>query len=143
FPSASMYQGKLQAAPEVAGRRLEGRAGVLVDPLRPLPLCFVDCAGKGFTELRDDDDPSMRNDGFAERTAAEVRRVLSRGVAPGDVAVITPYLAQVRSLRERLRDAVAAGLEIGTVDGFQGREKEVVVVDLVRCNEEGEIGFLA
>ena len=111
--------------------------------MRPLPLHFIDCAGKGFGEQRDDDDPSTRNLGFAERTVAEVRRVLSRGVAPADVAVITPYLAQVRLLRERLRDAVDAGLEVGTVDGFQGREKEVVVVDLVRCNEEGEIGFLA
>ncbi|HWU85853.1 MAG TPA: AAA domain-containing protein, partial [Kofleriaceae bacterium] len=37
----------------------------------------------------------------------------------------------------------AAGLEIGTVDGFQGREKEAVIVDLVRSNERGEIGFLA
>ena len=37
----------------------------------------------------------------------------------------------------------AAGLEIGTVDGFQGREKEAVIVDLVRSNEYGEIGFLA
>jgi len=37
----------------------------------------------------------------------------------------------------------AAGLEIGTVDGFQGREKEAVIVDLVRSNDAGEIGFLA
>jgi superfamily I DNA and/or RNA helicase len=34
------------------------------------------------------------------------------------------------------------GLEIGTIDGFQGREKEAVVVDLVRSNDDGELGFL-
>ena len=39
--------------------------------------------------------------------------------------------------------SVAEGLEIGTVDGFQGREKEVVVVDLVRSNDDGQVGFLA
>ena len=60
-----------------------------------------------------------------------------------DLALIAPYDAQVRLLRERLASEVAAGLEIGTVDGFQGREKEVVVVDTVRSNVAGEIGFLA
>jgi superfamily I DNA and/or RNA helicase len=143
FPSQSAYGGKLRAAASVAGRSLTDRPGVSDDSLRPGPWHFIDCAGKGFVERRDDDDPSTRNEGFAERTVAEVRRVLSRGVSPTDVAVITPYLAQLRLLRERLRDAVEVGLEIGSVDGFQGREKEVVVVDLVRCNDEAEIGFLS
>ena len=49
--------------------------------------------------------------------------------------------AQVRLLRERLADV--PGLEIDSVDGFQGREKEAIVVSLVRSNPEGEIGFLA
>ena len=54
--------------------------------------------------------------------------------------MIAPYAAQVRLLRERLPDAE---LEIDTVDGFQGREKEAIVISLVRSNERGEIGFLA
>src|SRR5207247_2801080 len=56
------------------------------------------------------------------------------------VAVIAPYSAQVRLLRERL---AVPGLEIDSVDGFQGREKEAVVLSLVRSNAEGEVGFLA
>jgi superfamily I DNA and/or RNA helicase len=55
--------------------------------------------------------------------------------------VITPYNAQVQLLR-RLLEGIE-GLEIGTVDGIQGREKEAVVISLVRSNENGEVGFLA
>ncbi len=65
---------------------------------------------------------------------------MEAGVAPQDIAVIAPYSAQVRRLRELLP---IAGLEIDSVDGFQGREKEAVVLSLVRSNSEGEIGFLA
>ena len=65
--------------------------------------------------------------------------LLDSGVTPGDIAVIATYAAQVRLLRERLS---VPGLEIDSVDGFQGREKEVVVISLVRSNAQAEIGFL-
>ena len=143
FPSESMYEGKLRAAACVARHTLCGLPDVQADPLRPAPWHFVDCSGKGFVEQRSEDDPSTSNQGQADRTACEVRRLLSRGVAPHQIAVITPYVAQARRLRDALREATADGLEIGTVDGFQGREKEAVVVDLVRSNDDGEIGFLA
>ena len=52
-----------------------------------------------------------------------------------------PYAAQVRLLRDEFDGGNE--LEIGTVDGFQGREKEVVVISLVRSNSINEIGFLA
>lgn len=143
FPSERMYGGKLVAAPEVAAHRLEELPGVAADPLRASAWHFLDAGGKGWSEERGEDDPSTANPGQAERTAAEARRLLSRGLAPAALAVITPYDAQARLLREHLREEVAAGLEIGTVDGFQGREKEAVIVDLVRSNEDGELGFLA
>jgi len=60
-------------------------------------------------------------------------------LAPGDLAVIAPYEAQVRLLRELIPEAV----EVDTVDGFQGREKEAVLLSLVRSNDRGEVGFLA
>ena len=76
----------------------------------------------------------------ARLVCRKVRALLEAGVVPGDVAVIAPYAAQVRLLRDLLRDV--PGLEIDSVDGFQGREKEAVVFSLVRSNPEGEIGFL-
>jgi ATP-dependent RNA/DNA helicase IGHMBP2 len=54
--------------------------------------------------------------------------------------VIAPYSAQVKLLRDLLP---VPGLEIDSVDGFQGREKEAVVYSMVRSNPEGEVGFLA
>ncbi|HEX7479205.1 MAG TPA: AAA domain-containing protein [Polyangiales bacterium] len=142
FPSQSMYEGKLCAAPEVAARLLTGLPGVAADDSRVGPLIFLDTCGKGWSEEQSEDDPSTKNPGQAERVAAEVHRLLSRGLAPQQLAVITPYDAQARLLRESLRAEVEAGLEIGTVDGFQGREKEAILVDLVRSNESGEVGFL-
>ncbi|MGM0574273.1 MAG: AAA domain-containing protein [Myxococcota bacterium] len=142
FPSAASYEGRLVASDAVRAHRLVDLPGVAPDPLRPGPLVFVDTAGKGWEERRGEEDPSTWNPRQAERTAAEIRRLLGRGVPPGDVAVITPYHAQARRLRHLLSDAVRAGLEVGTVDGFQGREKEAVVVDLVRSNDAGDLGFL-
>ncbi len=156
FPSASMYDGKLVASPAVAAHTLDD-LGVHPDPLRPKPLWLVDTAGKDWLEQRTDFepggslnnlpsfqfDPSTFNSGNAERVAAEARRLLSRGLPPTEIAVIAAYSAQARHLRELLKAERAAGLEIGTVDGFQGREKEAVIVDLVRSNERGELGFLS
>ncbi|MBP6632569.1 MAG: AAA family ATPase [Kofleriaceae bacterium] len=145
FPSRASYHGRLRAAPAVAGHDL-AQLGVRADPDRPGALWLCDSAGKDWTEEQSDRagaDPSTANPGHAVRVAAEVRRLLSRGLAPTDLAVIAAYSAQVRQLRHLLGPERAAGLEVGTVDGFQGREKEVVVVDTVRSNEHGELGFLA
>jgi superfamily I DNA and/or RNA helicase len=156
FPSRSMYEGKLFPSPVVAQHRLDD-LGVKPDPLRPKPIWLIDTAGKDWLEERTDFepggslntmpafqiDPSTFNTNNAIRVAAEARRLLSRGLAPTEIAIIAAYSAQARHLRELLRAERAAGLEIGTVDGFQGREKEAVIVDLVRSNDAGEIGFLA
>src|SRR5262249_56526307 len=69
-----------------------------------------------------------------------VRKLLGSGLEPAAIGVITPYAAQARLLREKLPDAA---LEIDTVDGFQGREKEAILISLVRSNPQGEIGFLS
>ncbi len=143
FPSESKYGGRLVADPSVAEHLIDDLDYVEPDPLRPSPLTFVDAAGKGWEEGHADDDPSTHNEGQGERTAREVRRLIGRGVSPTDIGVITPYYAQVRLLREQLVQEVADGLEIRSVDGFQGREKEAIVLDLVRSNDRNELGFLS
>ena len=99
--------------------------------------------------------------------AASPRDTLVDGMlsvrSPGDIGVIAPYAAQVRRLRElwasspAFVDASLSGgvrgvdvearaereLEVHSVDGFQGREKEVIVLCTVRANSGGSLGFVA
>ena len=64
-----------------------------------------------------------------------------------DVGIISPYRAQVQLLRQLLRKneffkPFRRLIAINTVDGFQGQERDIIVISLVRSNEEGKIGFL-
>jgi superfamily I DNA and/or RNA helicase len=139
FSSGEFYGGELQAHDTVRKHRLSQLPGVRVGALTETPVEFIDTAGAGYEEELEPDGESRRNPQEAALVARKVRALLEAGVAASDVAVIAPYAAQVRRLRELLP---VAGLEIDSVDGFQGREKEAVVLSLVRSNNEGEIGFL-
>ena len=130
YPSDALYAGKLRAHPSVARHAIDDA-----------PLVMIDTAGRGFEEETPEGSESKMNPGEAELAAAEVRKLLAAGVLPQDIAVITPYDGQAQKLRQVLADQPE--LEIDTVDGFQGREKEAVVVSLVRSNELGELGFVA
>ena len=64
-----------------------------------------------------------------------------------DVGMISPYKAQVQYLRRLVRNDAffkpyRQAITINTVDGFQGQERDVILISLVRANEEGQIGFL-
>lgn len=139
FSSAEFYEGELQADPAVASRLLRDLPGVQVHALTESPLWFIDTAGAGFEEQVEPEGESRLNAEEARLVGQKVRQLIDLSVAPADIAVIAPYAAQVRLLRDRLP---IPGLEIDSVDGFQGREKEAVVVSLVRSNPEGDIGFL-
>ncbi len=132
FPSEALYGGALRAHPSVACRALDAA-----------PFELVDTAGRGFEEATPEGSDSRENEGEAALCAREVERLLALGVAAAEVAVIAPYDAQVQRLRQLLAARLEEGLEVDTVDGFQGREKEAVVLSLVRSNPEGEVGFLA
>ena len=64
-----------------------------------------------------------------------------------DVGVISPYRAQVQYLRQLIRKRdffkpFRKLISINTVDGFQGQERDIILISLVRDNEQGQIGFL-
>ncbi|MEN6338317.1 MAG: IGHMBP2 family helicase, partial [Phycisphaerales bacterium] len=139
FSSREFYEDKLQAHASVAEHVLAGLPNVAANEATQSPIEFIDTAGAGFDEEVEPDGESRLNRHEADLVCRKVRGLLECGVTPGDIAIIAPYAAQVRLLRERLS---VPGLEIDSVDGFQGREKEAVVISLVRSNPQGEIGFL-
>ncbi len=141
FPSSELYDGALLAHPSVAGHLLAGLPGVGDAALTSAPLTFIDTAGAGYDEEKEEGGESRLNTREAALAAAKVRALIAAGVAGAQIAVIAPYAAQVRLLRRLLADV--EGVEIDSVDGFQGREKEAVVITMVRSNAEGELGFLS
>lgn len=139
FSSAEFYDGGLLAATAVAEHRLCDLPGVAALPLTETPLELIDTAGSSCDEELEPDGESRLNRGEARLVQRKVMELLESGVPAAGIAVITPYAAQARLLRSALS---GTGVEVDSVDGFQGREKEAVVISLVRSNPEGEIGFL-
>jgi hypothetical protein len=140
FSSQQFYEGALRADESVRAHRLCDLPGIAKDALTETAVQFIDTAGAGYDEEPEPGGESRRNPREADLACRKVRALMEAGVPAEAIAVIAPYAAQVRLLRDRLE---IAGLEIDSVDGFQGREKEAVVLSLVRSNAEGEVGFLA
>jgi len=140
FSSRQFYRGSLEAHESVAQHLLRDLPTWNSVTVGDEPLSFIDTAGAGWEEEQEPDGSSRWNPREAEVVLKKVAELEAGGLATRDIAVIAPYAAQVRWLRDRAkRDA----LEIDTVDGFQGREKEAVLISCVRSNSAGEIGFLA
>jgi superfamily I DNA and/or RNA helicase len=140
FSSQEFYENSLVAAATVSDHLLSDLPGVTTDELTATAIHFIDTAGASFDEAVEPDGESRFNPQEAELAARKVQTLLEAGVGAEEMAVIAPYAAQVKLLRELLSHTE---VEVDSVDGFQGREKEAVVVSLVRSNSETEIGFLA
>merc|ERR1712176_151201 len=147
-PSQRFYDGRLHTG-------ITGLDRLCVDgfdwPNFDAPLAFVPVEG-----MESRDGVSHANSMEATVVAKIVNEFLSHGLAESNIGVISPYAAQVRSLKRLLGGSRpgSAGLmpgapgtrrallEISSVDGFQGREKDVIVISTVRANPSGELGFV-
>lgn len=153
FPSDELYEGKLIAAEAVRTRLLRDLPYEVKDTEDTTePLVFFDTQGGDFPERTEDDSggqvhkstllgDSKSNETEAAVVAMHVKNLVGAGVKDEDIAVVTPYNAQLALLSSMLKEKYP-NIELGSVDGFQGREKEAVVVSLVRSNAEKEVGFL-
>ena len=155
FPSDEMYESKLLAADAVKARLLiELPYEVQETDDTKEPLVFLDTQGGEFLEKSEDEDNDTRtskgafmgdsksNEMEAALVKYHVANLIEAGVLAEDIAIITPYNAQLALMSHDMKDKYG-GIELGSVDGFQGREKEAIIVSLVRSNPEHEVGFLA
>ncbi|KAJ3057981.1 hypothetical protein HK102_010751, partial [Quaeritorhiza haematococci] len=144
FPSKELYEDKLVAHESVKEHLLCDLPGVEKTDETTVPIVFIDTSGCELRESSEggsDNDfevgESRYNEGEAEIVVEYIQKLTSSGLPPTSIAVITPYNGQVTLLTTLLRPTYP-DLEIGSVDGFQGREKEAIVISLVRSNEKGE-----
>ena len=145
FPSARFYENRLEDGCTADQR--PPPAGFLW-PDWDRPMAFVPVDG---VEEADEEGKSRSNRDEAAKVLGVVNDLLAIGdLQPNDIGVISPYNGQVRELTRLFEMAGGrepgqpyAGLEIKSVDGYQGREKEVIVFSTVRANDRGEVGFLA
>lgn len=143
YSSQVFYENKLKAHESVARHSLfEGDTS----------LVFVDTAGCGFEEKLDGTSSTNPEE------AALLMRHLSQQVADlsthytvqnfPTIAIISPYKQQINILKEQLLqypDLLVYGdkISVNTIDSFQGQERDIVYISLVRSNTEGDIGFLS
>lgn len=148
FSNQQFYQGKLQAHASVATKRLgeDAQNNFLYQPFE-----WIDTAGCGFAEERDKESASLYNSEEAQLLIKHltilVENLQTENAADRlqnlTIGIVSPYKAQVKLLNELLQATPFATItEANTVDGFQGQERNIIYISLVRCNEEGEIGFL-
>ena len=146
FSSNWFYDGKVQSAPDVKNR------GILD---YDTPITWIDTAETcpDVQEQFVGESHGRINRPEAQLTIAALtdyfKRIGMQRLADEriDVGIISPYRAQVQYLRSLVRHSaelkpLAAGISVNTVDGFQGQERDVVVISLVRANDKGQIGFL-
>ncbi len=128
FPSKKFYQGKLIAHPSVENIRLSDIYPV--PKSLDVPIEFINVEGRERGSI------SKRNPEEFMAIKQYLEQLFQYGVNPKDIGIITPYKEQ-KQLFQSLKN-----IEVNTVDGFQGREKEIILISLVRANPQAILGFI-
>ena len=137
FPNRTFYEGRLVDGISAADR--PNPAGLLWNDWE-VPMAFLPVNGD---ELLSPDGASKENPAEAGWVAKILENLLQAGdLEETDIGIITPYAGQVRAIRDALPERNDS-VEVHTVDGYQGREKEVIIFSCVRSNSDGIVGFLS
>lgn len=136
FSNQEFYDNKLVSSDQVADRTL---------PNDDKPIVFIDTSGCGFDETVNMRSLSKFNEGeyFVLR---EHFLQNQDNFHDASIGIISPYSEQVKYLKAKVEedeDLKAFDIVINSIDGFQGQEKDVIYISLVRSNDRGEIGFLS
>ena len=153
FSSEKFYGGQLVPHPSVRHADLAA-----YDPrfAPDLPVEFIDTAGCGFLELAIPESRSTANPEEAHLLLERLEQLLApcappeQDQRPLSIGVIAPYRAQINYLKDAIEDSAVLHdlllqrrLSVGTVDSFQGQERDIIAITLTRSNPQGEIGFLS
>jgi len=156
FSSEKFYGGQLVPHPSVR------HAGLEAYDLRfapDLPVEFIDTAGCAYQEVAIPESRSTANPEEAHLLLERLAQLLTPYDAaehdehqhtPLSIGVIAPYRAQINYLKDAIEDSEVLNdlllqrrLSVGTVDSFQGQERDIIAITLTRSNPQGEIGFLS
>ena len=144
FSSEWFYHGELEAAPEVKNRSILDFDS---------PISWIDTSEMDFKEQFVGETFGRINKNEANLLLQQLEayinkiggeRILDERI---DFGIISPYKAQVQYLRGKIKGSESLRpyrqlFTVNTVDGFQGQERDVIFISLVRANDEGQIGFL-
>lgn len=148
FSNQQFYEGKLQAAANTETHAFSPDESVME---------WVDTAGAGYSEQVESESLSTFNPEEAQFACQYLNDTILR-IGFGlfkekgwTIGLIAPYSAQVRRLRHLIFEtydfpnlkAFAGMITIDTVDGFQGQERDLMLLSMTRSNDRGEIGFLS
>ncbi len=144
FSDDAFYDGLIEAHESVKEHTLDdilnktprGKFSDVIDPKEP--LVFMDTLGNMEERSREGSN-SRENPGESLLVTKIVKELVGCGVPGIDIGVITPYDDQKENIKSNIENE---NIEVDTVDGFQGREKEAIILSLTRSNDSGKIGFL-
>jgi superfamily I DNA and/or RNA helicase len=150
WSSDTFYDGKLKAGPGIGIQTLSDRKLPGVRPatlITKKQLLLVDTKGKmrqkgSNAPVQNPLSASLQNPGEAKIVVKIVKQLSHSGVMPEQIGVISFYALQVDKIRQQLDANSFNNVKVNTVDGFQGQEKEVIILSTVRSNREKDIGFL-
>ena len=134
FPNREFYDNGLKSDSSVDDITIND---ILNNDYDEKAMLFIDTSKmdeEGETHLKD--SKSIINKLEAKISVNVARDYLNAGISEDDIGIISPYADQVKIIQDK------TPVEVKTVDGFQGREKEIIIISTVRSNYNGNIGFL-
>ena len=134
FPNKEFYNNSLKSDLSVDEITINDLLGSKHDEEALLFIDTSNIADNKEKHLRD--SKSIINELESEIAIGIANDYLNAGVNEDDIGIISPYADQVKIIQDK------TPVEVKTVDGFQGREKEIIIISTVRSNENGNIGFL-
>ena len=146
FPNIYFYKNKIENGLPIGARTNEIFNSKFNWPNEKIPLIFIHIEGN---EVITNASKSKQNEEEAKIVTLFIEKFKNLEINFNNIGIITPYSAQrvliQKKLKEKYKDQthdIMNILKISSVDGFQGKEKDFIIVSNVRSNDHGEIGFL-